>query len=265
MKKITLSLCTLFLSCAIWAQNTTGTVSLSRDLGYSATIEIGPTLVRLDLVGPDDGYLALGFGVTNMINNGDCIIYTEDETGPRLIDSSFNGNTSTPSMDAQQDWTIVTNSVVTNTDGTNTVRRLTATRALDTGNADDYVFTEDMESITLVWAHRSGSFDLGYHGSTNRGAATTGITLSTPQFNDTPTLSIYPNPTSDLINVNIGNLSDNEINLDVYSVLGKKVYSKVLYETSSVINTSQLGSGVYVVKLSSPTGNIKIAKQFIKL
>ncbi len=259
MKKITLTIFTLILSYAFWAQNSTGPIVLSPSLGYVAQLDISSSLVTLNLIGPSNGYLALGFGVTNMINNGDCVIYTEDEAGASLRDSSFNGNTSTPSMDTQQDWTIIENTI---TDGT---RRIIATRALDTGNTDDYVFTETMDNIVLTWAHRPGIFGLGYHGAATRGATTSSITLSAPQFDTKPELSVYPNPSRDLINVSTSNLSNTKVDLEVYSVLGQKVYSETLNGSSSIINTSQWNSGIYLVKLSSLSGNVEVLKRFVKL
>lgn len=262
MKKITLAIFTLIFTFAASAQSSTGPVFFSTRLNYGAQIDITPTLVTLILIGPSDGYLAVGFGVRNMINNNDCVIYTEDagSTNARLTDRSFNGNTSTPTEDTQQDWTITENTVNSGT------RRLVATRALNTGNADDFVFNETMGSILLAWAYRPNDFGLEYHGGSTRGATTANFTtLSTSQFDAKPTLSIYPNPSKGVMNINISQATSQDLSLEVYSVLGQKVYSQKLTALSSVVNTTQWNSGVYLVRLSSEKQNIAISKRFVKL
>ena len=90
-------------------------------------------------------------------------------------------------------------------------------------------------------------------------------TLSTPQF-ETPTkFSIYPNPSSDVMNINIPTLTDEGLKLEVYDILGKKVYSQQLSELSSNINIAKWNSGLYLVRLSSPNQDITLTKRFVKL
>jgi hypothetical protein len=58
------------------------------------------------------------------------------------------------------------------------VRTVIATRALNTGDANDHVFTATPGSISLIWARASSNtFTYAYHGNTNRGISTATFTL----------------------------------------------------------------------------------------
>ena len=82
---------------------------------------------------------------------------------------------SAPSTDAQQNWTI--SSDVVNAG----VRTVVATRALNTGDANDYIFPAVPSSIGLIWARSSSaSFSYSYHGSTNRGITPANFMQVTP-------------------------------------------------------------------------------------
>lgn len=71
------------------------------------------------------------------------------------------------------------------------------------------------------------------------------------------TISLYPNPAKDVLNVS----SSNKISkIEVYDFLGRKVASK---NNASDVNVSALGKGVYIVKVAQENGSV-IAKQFIK-
>jgi hypothetical protein len=58
------------------------------------------------------------------------------------------------------------------------VRTVIATRALNTGDPNDHVFTAAPGSISLIWARaNSNTFSYAYHGNTNRGISSATITL----------------------------------------------------------------------------------------
>jgi hypothetical protein len=61
------------------------------------------------------------------------------------------------------------------------VRTIVATRALNTGDANDHIFAAATGSLSLIWA-RSGSatFSYSYHGASNRGVSTANFTLVPP-------------------------------------------------------------------------------------
>jgi hypothetical protein len=86
----------------------------------------------------------------------------------------------------------------------------------------------------------------------------TAPTLGTANFGyANNTISLYPNPVMDVLNVS----SSNSITkIEVYDFLGKKVASN---NNASDVNVSALGKGAYIVKVVQENGSV-IAKQFIK-
>ena len=90
-------------------------------------------------------------------------------------------------------------------------------------------------------------------------------TLSSPQFDAPTKFSIFPNPSTNVMNINIPTLTDDGLKLEVYDVLGKKVYSQQVTELSSKVNITKWNSGLYLVRLSSPDQDITLTKRFVKL
>jgi hypothetical protein len=83
-------------------------------------------------------------------------------------------------------------------------------------------------------------------------------TLSTADFgNANTTISLFPNPANDVLNIS----SSNSIsNIEVYDMQGRKVASN---HNASNVNVAALGKGAYIVKVVQENGSV-IAKQFIK-
>lgn len=123
------------------------------------------TDITVTVQGPSDRYLAFGFG-TGMASGNDAIIWSTLGTGAaplQLRDHQMIGQGVEPSVDAQQDWTVVSNTV----SGTN--RTIVATRALNTGDPNDVVFNFSASSQNLFWAKGPGATNqLQYHGAGNR-------------------------------------------------------------------------------------------------
>ncbi|WP_439150934.1 T9SS type A sorting domain-containing protein [Winogradskyella sp.] len=72
------------------------------------------------------------------------------------------------------------------------------------------------------------------------------ITLSTNNFEST-TFSLYPNPTNTGF-VSITSVSNDDISIKVYDILGKQVKNEIL--TNNILNVSNLNTGVYIVKIT---------------
>jgi hypothetical protein len=73
--------------------------------------------------------------------------------------------------------------------------------------------------------------------------------------------SIYPNPSKSKLNIN---LVQNNVatKVEVYDILGKRVYANSLTDLKSSINASNWNSGVYLVKISNDLGTQ--TKRFVK-
>lgn len=248
MKKTTFLLFTLFAFATTFGQTySTGVVTLGT--GYTAKLDIESALVTLTLNGPSAGYLGLGFNVTNMLNSGDCVIYAgASGVGTNVLtDRTFNGNTSTPSLDSggasNQSWTVITNSVA------GTTRTLVATRArVSTG---DYTFPFNAGALTLAWSFGSSN-SLVYHGG-NRGSVVANATLGTNDF-AIDTFKMYPNPAQDLVSIALPN-GLNDGTAKIYDMLGKVVAKQVVSSNDTSIDISSLVSGSYLVVLRTEYGN----------
>lgn len=73
--------------------------------------------------------------------------------------------------------------------------------------------------------------------------------------------TIYPNPNYSKLNITIPNI-DNNSKVEVYNILGSRVYNAVLNKLKTSIYVSQWKSGVYLVRVSSDSGTV--TKRFVK-
>jgi hypothetical protein len=85
----------------------------------------------------------------------------------------------------------------------------------------------------------------------------TGITavLSTPKFSVKPEVSIYPNPTNGILNMDF----KNDVNtIRIINILGKVVYNERISEdltnTNKRIDLSNLVDGIYIVSVTNDNG-----------
>ncbi|MCC1483577.1 T9SS type A sorting domain-containing protein [Winogradskyella immobilis] len=73
--------------------------------------------------------------------------------------------------------------------------------------------------------------------------------------------SISPNPSKRVLNIEFSKI-DNDLRLEVYDVLGKRVHKAVLNQLKTTINVTNWKSGVYLVRLSND--KTSLTKRFIK-
>jgi len=172
MKKNKLLLSFLLVFGTLGAQTyTTGVVNLSSTAGLAMTakLDIGPN-VTLTLTGPSTRWFALGFNASSMAAGTD-VVGVHSAGALTNFDANLTGY-SAPATDAQQNWTITSDQVAGG------VRTVIATRALSTGDPNDYTFTAAAGTLSLIWARaNTNSFSYAYHGNTNRGITTATLTL----------------------------------------------------------------------------------------
>ena len=164
MKTKSLFLFFLGFSFLSFAQSsTTGIVNLSSTPGLAMSVKLDiSSNVTMTLVGPSDRWFALGFGAQNMEAETDVVAVNSAGT-LSSFDAKLIGYAA-PVADPLQNWTITSNQVVSG------VRTIVATRPLDTGDANDYTFSAEEGTLSLIWARgSSNSFTYGYHGGSNRG------------------------------------------------------------------------------------------------
>jgi len=76
--------------------------------------------------------------------------------------------------------------------------------------------------------------------------------------NSFASISVYPNPTKDNLNINFGSNNNVDVSteISIYDLQGKKV--KAIARNTKIIqkvNTSQLSNGIYVLKINSKNGD----------
>lgn len=88
-----------------------------------------------------------------------------------------------------------------------------------------------------------------------------GAALSNPSF-DLSTTVIYPNPSNGYFNIKIDdNVTTKTI--EVYTLLGQKIYSKQITENTSAIDLSNQSKGIYIYKINTIEGESKSGKLII--
>lgn len=80
--------------------------------------------------------------------------------------------------------------------------------------------------------------------------------LSVTDFNLDGLIHLYPNPTTNILNVDLTNL-DEDVSYQVFNTLGQDMQTGSLKSnTTSVLNLSSYQSGVYFIKLSTNSGSM---------
>ena len=238
MKKITLLLLvfTFFISQA--QSTTTGEITLTP--GFTVQFDVdGPNdTVTMTMVGPSNVWLGVALDVSTGNSMGfggeDVILYNSNG----LVDAKLTGSQNEPNPNESQNWTVISNAAP------GSVRTIVATRALDTGDSADYVFTTNTGNLNLLWAKGNG-LSMGYHA--NRGGAQANFTLSSADYFQKE-FKIYPNPTVDELNFEF---PDNvqSANVQVYNILGNQITQTQLKRTVPKLDTNAWASGMYVVQI----------------
>lgn len=86
------------------------------------------------------------------------------------------------------------------------------------------------------------------------------------KFKDNSDISIYPNPSNNILNVNIGLgecIDDCSVDFEIYNIMGVRMFDGVLSGNSNAISISELSSGIYMFHCSNRNFNFIFSKQFI--
>ena len=95
---------------------------------------------------------------------------------------------------------------------------------------------------------------------TTYSGTSTGITESeTENVN----VTVFPNPASDLVAIQINNLNKENIDVELFDVTGKLVQKTIIYQGSTIayFDTQKLYSGVYIIKMT--IGNTVLNKKIV--
>ena len=216
--------------------------------GMTAKMELNnaTTTATLTLTGPSDRWFALQIG--NFANGagmqeGTDVVYWN---GTTLVDAVQSGIGGAPTPDTN-DWTVTSNTTSGST------RTVVATRAFNTGSADDYAIAYTDANIDYAWARAStATNNLLSHGSSRGYSLNVAFAdvLDTPGFT-LQNLQVYPNPVIDVLT-----LSNSEAitEVELINMLGQVVISQKTNSNNVEVNTSQLQNGSYILKVSTAYG-----------
>ena len=107
-----------------------------------------------------------------------------------------------------------------------------------------------------VMTDKSGCMKKAYY----NGPSTTGVSNANNDFTD---VKIYPNPTSDYINVDINTTMGGNVTVELTNMLGQKINAVPAMNNKAAMDVSKLASGVYIVDCYRDGVKIAAAK-FIK-
>jgi hypothetical protein len=210
---------------------------------YSGQVDVTNTTVTLKLVGPSTSWLGVAFDAQTMDDLGmDTVIFD----GTNMTDRTLDGIGSIPILDGIQNWTVISNIIVTG------VRTVIATRARDTGDVKDFVFPAAAQPLNLIFARRPNSLIIGYHGGGNCGATTVNFALGNKDF-ALSQFKMYPNPSQSFTTFELPN-SIVEAKVSVYDSSGRMVKKENLISSENKFDTSTLQKGLYMIKVSAEEG-----------
>ena len=96
------------------------------------------------------------------------------------------------------------------------------------------------------------NFTLNQEGIFSIAKATTGI----EDIQSNASIDIYPNPSNGLFNLNLSNISDSKLKLEVYNLMGEKVWQSSFNTENSTINLTSLSKGIYYLSVKSSNTTI---------
>lgn len=247
MKKITVTILgLLFTVGGLFAQTySTGTIPLfggGPTLAYSGKIDITASTVTLTLIGPSTSWMGMGFNTTSMDTSSDVVIYN----GSVLSDRHFDGFGNTPVVDAQQNWNLVSDNVVSG------VRTAVISRNRVAAEGGDFTFSFPPSPFNIVFARSVGSPSIVYHGNGNCGTTVVNFTLGTDGF-DLAGFKMYPNPTRNFVNIELPPLVS-EADIVIYDVLGKKIKETKVANQNYNVDLSGFESGFYMMNIKTADG-----------
>jgi hypothetical protein len=89
--------------------------------------------------------------------------------------------------------------------------------------------------------------------------------LGVEDFENTIQFGVYPNPTSDILNIKNGSNQSLNVNIELYDISGRRVYKNTTeLNTTLQINVSTFEAGVYLLNITDRNNNTTITKRVIK-
>lgn len=124
----------------------------------------------------------------------------------------------------------------------NCIADFTARNSIDVLTSDFIPNSSGSIDLKLDIAMNTSCSPIIFYKSSSKGKATI------PE-NTCSKIILYPNPNNGFFTVNLGVEVNSDIELDVYTILGKLVHSSIIQKSIFEINLPNLASGLYIAKL----------------
>ncbi len=236
----------LAVAIPLKAQFTSGTVSLGTT-GMTVKIDTDPTFLTLTLTGPSGSFMGIGSGSEGMALGADGFIYNSSASR----DYTFQGVGVPPVPDASQDWTVISDVVVSS------VRTVVARRTLAGGPGD--VPVPNAAGILDIFYAKGSTLTLAQHTGANRGYATL-VMNPILAVGESGTMekafSIFPVPAKEVINFkNVEQIKS----VTILDQSGKVVISEAAI-LNGQLSIAHLQPGIYFVEVKDKSGNTSYQK-----
>ncbi len=117
------------------------------------------------------------------------------------------------------------------------------------------IYKEISENLEYSFYHEGGSNEIRFE------IVCSQIQLSDIEIIKNLTWLVYPNPATEFINIDFDKIPEK---LEIYDVLGKKIYENSTVNNSNTINIKPFANGVYFIKSIFENNIIEIKKLIIK-
>jgi PKD repeat protein len=139
------------------------------------------------------------------------------------------------------------------------------TATLIATGADTYLWTTGQTNDT-IYVSPSSTMYYTVVGTTDGCTANASVNVGVEQCTgiaeaSAKTIHIYPNPASEYITVDAGDISD-MITIQLFDIMGRMIFSQASFDNLTTINLSQFSSGSYFLRIEA-NNSTYTAKQFI--
>ena len=76
------------------------------------------------------------------------------------------------------------------------------------------------------------------------------LSIKDDQYDENIPIKIYPNPTGDDLNINLERVYFNKLTLEIYDILGNKLFSSIIRKNEEKIDFSKYPAGIYFFKIN---------------
>ena len=244
--------------------NVDGTIDPSFNPGSGTTGTLPVYIATISI--QSDGKIIIGGGFNNY--NGTSINRIARINSDGSLDGSFNPTSGADGIiytsSIQSDAKIIIGGEFSSYNGTsrNNIARLNTDGSLDTA------FNPGLGANNTVWTNsiqNDGKIIIGGQYTSynsigrNRVARINGNTSLNVNDFEHNSVQIYPNPSKGVLQIHFNSLLENK-QLDIYTILGQLVFSKVITDKETSIDISNQPKGVYIYNLYSNNSKIKTGK-----